>query len=116
VLLPPLSVQLTKEVFMLSSFVNRLWKSTPLLLLLGQIAGLILMTEQTAQAYVDPGTGLVSLQVLGASVAAWFYVLRRRLRLLLGSPRSRLRGSQHRPNAVATSAGGDSSKVGAERR
>jgi hypothetical protein len=50
------------------------------LLLLGQIVGLFLAFEQTAQAYVDPGSGLMALQILGASVAGTFYLLRNRAR------------------------------------
>jgi len=46
---------------------------TLLLLLLGEVAGLILTTEQAAQAYVDPGTGYVSLQILGTAIAGSFY-------------------------------------------
>jgi len=51
-------------------------------LTIGYIAGLILMTEQRAHAYVDPGSGLLFLQMLGASVAGGLFFLRDRLRKL----------------------------------
>ena len=50
------------------------------LLALGQIAGIILMIETPARAYVDPGTGLLTLQMLGASVAGGLFMLRRKIR------------------------------------
>jgi hypothetical protein len=55
------------------------------ILTLGYIAGLILMTEQRASAYVDPGSGLLLLQMLGASVAGGLFFLRQRLRKLFRS-------------------------------
>jgi hypothetical protein len=90
------------------SFLNRFWKSTLLVLFLVQIAALILATEQVAQAYVDPGTGLLALQILGATVAGWIYILRRRVRALFGGPRSIMPAPQKRQNAGATREGSDS--------
>jgi hypothetical protein len=55
------------------------------ILTIGYIAGLILMTEQRARAYVDPGSGLLMLQMLGASVAGGLFFLRQRLRKLFRS-------------------------------
>ncbi len=52
------------------------------ILTIGSIAGLVLMTEQRARAYVDPGSGLLFLQMLGASVAGGLFFLRQRLRKL----------------------------------
>lgn len=49
---------------------------------MGQIAGLLLMTERPARAYVDPGTGLFFFQMLGASLAGGFFFMRHKLRRL----------------------------------
>jgi len=54
-----------------------------LLLVIGQTGGLMLMTERAAHAYVDPGSGLLTLQMLGASLAGGFYFLRHKLRKLV---------------------------------
>ena len=53
------------------------------LLGVGQCVGLLLVTERPARAYVDPGSGLLTLQMLGASIAGGFFMLRHRLRKLL---------------------------------
>lgn len=63
---------------------NRCQTVIVFLLLLGQTAGLILLTEQAAQAYVDPGAGLLVFQMLAASIVGGFYLLRRKLRALFG--------------------------------
>lgn len=57
-------------------------------LTIGYVVGLILMTEQQARAYVDPGSGLLLLQMLGASVAGALFFLRQRLQKLFrrGAP------------------------------
>lgn len=49
-------------------------------LCLGQVIGFLLATEQSALAYADPGSGLLLMQVLGASLAGWIYLMRRKLR------------------------------------
>ena len=63
-------------------FQGRLWALRALvgIVTVGQIAALILMTEVPARAYVDPGTGLLTLQMLGASVAGVLFMIRRKLR------------------------------------
>ena len=58
------------------------------LLILGQIAALILLTERPARAYADPGSGLLVFQMLGASVAGGLYFIRHTLRNLLGKSES----------------------------
>lgn len=52
------------------------------LLSLGPLIGLFLMIEAQAQAYVDPGSGLFTLQILGASFAGGLFFLRQKLRKL----------------------------------
>jgi hypothetical protein len=52
------------------------------LLFLGalQIAVLLVAFERPAQAYIDPGSGFVVLQVVGSMFAGAVYYLRHRLR------------------------------------
>ena len=52
-----------------------------------QIAVLLLAFERPAQAYVDPGSGFVFLQVAGSMVAGAVYYLRHRLRRVFTSMR-----------------------------
>ena len=58
-------------------------------LLLGalQIAALLVAFERPAQAYVDPGSGFVFLQVAGSMFAGAVYYIRHRLRRILHSMR-----------------------------
>jgi hypothetical protein len=60
------------------------WKRAAILraLILGQVAALILMTETPARAYVDPGSSLLTFQMVGASLAGTFFFLRHKLRQL----------------------------------
>lgn len=51
----------------------------------GCLAGLLLMAERPAYAYVDPGSGLLTLQIVGASIAGSFFLLRQKVRRLFGS-------------------------------
>jgi len=77
------------------------------LLLLGQVTGLILLTERPARAYVDPGSGILILQVLGASMAGMFYSLRHRLARWLGrsqAPEPCVDPNQPQPAAQANPA------------
>jgi hypothetical protein len=56
-------------------------------LAVGQLASLLLTTERPAQAYIDPGSGLLALQMLGATVAGGFFLLRHKLgKLFRGKP------------------------------
>ncbi len=59
------------------------------LLLLGalQIAALLVAFERPAQAYVDPGSGFVFLQVAGSMFAGTLYYLRHRLKRIFHSMR-----------------------------
>jgi hypothetical protein len=62
-------------------FVLSPWRNVILFIaFFGQTAGLILMTERAAMAYVDPGSGLLAFQIVGASIVGVFYLLRQRLR------------------------------------
>ncbi len=69
-------------------------------LLLGalQIAALLVAFEQPAQAYVDPGSGFVFLQVAGSMCAGALYYLRHRVKRILQSLR---RSSAGTPTEVA---------------
>jgi len=53
------------------------------LLSLGPLIGLFLMIEDQAQAYIDPGSGLFTLQIIGASFAGGVFFLRQKLKKLL---------------------------------
>src|SRR5689334_20242741 len=44
-----------------------------------QVFGLVLLIEKPAHAYVDPGSGLLNLQILGASLAGGVFYLRHKL-------------------------------------
>jgi hypothetical protein len=52
-----------------------------------QIAALLVAFERPAQAYVDPGSGFVFLQVAGSVCAGAIYYLRHRVRRLFTSLR-----------------------------
>jgi hypothetical protein len=60
------------------------------LLILGavQIAALMVAVERPAQAYVDPGSGYVLLQIAGSMFAGAVYYLRHRLKRLFTWSRS----------------------------
>jgi hypothetical protein len=66
---------------------HRAWTWLCGILAVGQIAGLILLTENPARAYVDPGSSLLTLQILGASAAGGLYMLRQKLRKVLTGKR-----------------------------
>lgn len=68
-------------------------------LLLGalQIAALLAAFERPAQAYVDPGSGFVFLQIAGSMVAGAIFYLRHRVKRLFSS----LRRSPTTPQAEA---------------
>ena len=40
---------------------------------------LMVASERRAYAYVDPGTGLIALQTIASVLAAWAYIVRRRI-------------------------------------
>ncbi len=48
------------------------------------IFALLVFSEKAAYAYVDPGSGLVICQSLGAMLAGAAFYLRRRLKMLFG--------------------------------
>ncbi|MGC2403319.1 MAG: hypothetical protein WA510_26250 [Acidobacteriaceae bacterium] len=68
----------------LSPRVLRFWM---LLLAVFEIASLLIATERPAQAYVDPGSGFVFLQVAGSMCVGALYYLRHRVKRLLYSLR-----------------------------
>jgi len=48
---------------------------------------LILRHQGVGLAYVDPGAGLLAIQILGTSVMGAYYLLRRRLQSLFSRPK-----------------------------
>ena len=52
-----------------------------------QIAALLVASERPAQAYVDPGSGFVFLQVAGSMFAGAVYYMRHRLKRILNAMR-----------------------------
>ena len=68
-------------------FSPRLLQSCFFLLGVLQIAALLVAFERPAQAYVDPGSGFVFLQVAGSMCAGAIYYLRHRVRRLFTSLR-----------------------------
>jgi hypothetical protein len=68
---------------MLNRLSYRLQTLVPLILLCGGIVGQLTAKRQVVRlAYVDPGAGLLALQILGASVMGSYYLLGRKLRSL----------------------------------
>jgi hypothetical protein len=61
-----------------------------------QIAVLLVAFERRAQAYVDPGSGFIFLQVAGSMFAGAIYYMRHRVKRMLNSIR---RSSQVSPTA-----------------
>jgi hypothetical protein len=41
---------------------------------------MIVASERRAWGYIDPGSGLIALQTIASVVAAWAYMVRRRIR------------------------------------
>lgn len=54
------------------------------LLTLGLMGSLLLMTEKPARAYVDPGSGFLAVQLIGAWLTGIFFILRHKLKALAG--------------------------------
>ena len=52
-----------------------------------QVAALLVAFERPAQAYVDPGSGFVFLQVAGSMFAGAVYYMRHRLKRILSAMR-----------------------------
>jgi hypothetical protein len=69
----------------------RVLRSCSLLLGTLQLAVLLAAFEHRAQAYVDPGSGFVLLQVVGSMFAGTIYYMRHRLKRIIGSMRRRTR-------------------------
>jgi hypothetical protein len=68
-------------------FSPRVLQSWLVLLGILQIAALLVAFERPAQAYVDPGSGFVFLQVAGSMCAGAIYYLRHRVKRLFTSLR-----------------------------
>jgi hypothetical protein len=47
------------------------------------LAGVLLVSQRPAYAYVDPGSGLLAVQVIGASLVSAGWFLRRKINALL---------------------------------
>ena len=54
----------------------RILRTVPLLLI---VLGLVLVFEQPAYAYADPGTGLLAVQAAGSALVATGWYLRRKI-------------------------------------
>lgn len=52
-----------------------------------QVAALLIAFERPAQAYADPGSGFVFLQVAGSMIAGAVFYMRHRIRRILHSLR-----------------------------
>jgi hypothetical protein len=63
-----------------------------------QIAALLVAFERPAQAYVDPGSGFVFLQVAGSMFAGAVYYMRHRLKRIFHA----MRGSSEIPSPAST--------------
>ena len=70
---------------------------------------MIVASERRAWGYVDPGSGLIALQTIASVVAAWAYMVRRRIRAFFTRkeaarrPAGRAQGRRH-PRSCMTSA------------
>jgi hypothetical protein len=70
-----------------SSYSPRVLRSWLFLLGALQVAAMLVAFERPAQAYVDPGSGFVFLQIAGSMFAGAVYYLRHRVRRILQSMR-----------------------------
>jgi hypothetical protein len=69
------------------SYSPRVLRSCLFLLGALQITAMLVAFERPAQAYVDPGSGFVFLQIAGSMFAGAVYYLRHRVRRILQSMR-----------------------------
>ena len=65
----------------------RVLRSCSLLLGALQLAVLLVTFEPRAQAYVDPGSGFVFLQIVGSMFAGTIYYMRHRFKRIIDSMR-----------------------------
>lgn len=61
-----------------------------------------MMTECQAKAYVDPGSGLLTLQMLGASVAGGFFFIRHKLKKLIADDGDKMSRVEEPASALAS--------------
>jgi len=64
---------------------TRIWRGLDASLTLLLWVAVISVATQPACAYVDPGSGLFALQLIGTSIAGAIFLIRRRLRSLIRS-------------------------------
>jgi hypothetical protein len=75
----------------------RLLRILPLLLM---VVGALILFEQPAYAYADPGTGLLAIQAVGSAIVASGWYLRRKIYALF-------KGGKAQQEAEATPAADD---------
>lgn len=63
---------------------HRLCAILDLSLLVIQVLAVLCALAQPAYAYVDPGSGFVALQIISSSFAGVIFLLRKRLRRIIG--------------------------------
>jgi hypothetical protein len=73
---------------------KRLVQATPILLVL---AGALLLFQQPAYAYTDPGTGLLAIQAAGSALVAAGWILRRKLQSLFNRASTKKQAQQLPP-------------------
>jgi hypothetical protein len=59
---------------------RKLLQAFPILII---VVGVVLLVEQPAYAYTDPGTGLLAIQAAGSALVAAGWYLRRKIYALL---------------------------------
>jgi len=64
---------------------RRLYWLCNILLFGCQILAMLCALTQPAYAYVDPGSGLFAVQLIGTSIAGMIFLIRRRLRRIIRS-------------------------------
>lgn len=62
---------------------RQLYTMLALALLVVQILAVLCALTQPAYAYIDPGSGLLAVQIVSSTFAGIIFMLRRRLRLLV---------------------------------
>jgi hypothetical protein len=62
---------------------RRLYVALTLTLMVFQTVAVLSTLAQPAYAYVDPGSGLLALQIISSTFAGMIFLLRRRLRGIL---------------------------------
>lgn len=63
---------------------RQLYAAITLFLLVLQILAILCALAQPAYAYVDPGSGLLALQIVSSTVAGFIFIVRNRIRKHFG--------------------------------